>query len=48
MELSHLDLRYAGLRVLDPGRVSRLAASIARDGQRASVLVVAGGVLVDG
>jgi len=48
MELSHLDLRYAGLRVLDPGRVSRLAASIARDGQRAPVLVVAGGVLVDG
>jgi len=48
MELSHLDLRYAGLRVLDPGRVSRLAASIARDGQRAPVLVVADGVLVDG
>jgi ParB/RepB/Spo0J family partition protein len=48
MELCHLELRYAGLRVLDPGRVSRLAASIARDGQRAPVLVVASGVLVDG
>jgi ParB-like chromosome segregation protein Spo0J len=48
MELHHLDLRYAGLRVLDPGRVSRLAASIARDGQRAPVLVAGCGVLVDG
>lgn len=48
LELSHLDLRYAGLRVLDPGRVSRLAASIAQEEQRAPVLVVAGGVLVDG
>jgi len=48
MEIGHLVLRYAALRVMDPGRVSRLAASLARDGQRSPVLVVAGGVLVDG
>src|SRR3972149_4205847 len=43
-----IQLRYAALRVMDPGRVSRLAASIARDGQQSPVLVVAEGVLVDG
>lgn len=48
LEISHLVLRYANLRVLDPGRVSRLAASLVRDGQQAPVLVVAEGVLVDG
>lgn len=48
LEIAHLQLRYAALRVKDPGRVSRLAASIARDGQRAPVLVVAEDVLVDG
>ena len=47
LEIAHLTLRYAALRVMDPGRVSRLAASIAREGQRAPVLVV-GDVLVDG
>ena len=47
LEIRHLVLRYATLRVLDPGRVSRLAASLAREGQRTPVLVV-GAVLVDG
>lgn len=48
LETCHLIPRYSGLRVLDPGRVSRLAASLVRDGQRSPVLVVEGGVLVDG
>lgn len=48
IEIGHLVLRYASLRVLDPGRVSRLAASMARDGQRSPVLVVGEAVLVDG
>lgn len=48
LEIAQLVPRYAGLRVMDPGRISRLAASIARDGQKSPVLVVAGGVLVDG
>lgn len=47
LEIRHLALRYATLRVLDPGRVSRLAASLVREGQRTPVLVV-GEVLVDG
>lgn len=48
LEISHLDLRYASLRIQDPGRVSRLAASLAREEQRSPVLVVDGVVLVDG
>lgn len=48
IEIAHLELRYAGLRVMDPGRVSRLAASLVREGQRVPVLVAAGSVLVDG
>lgn len=48
LEISELNLRYAGLRVLDPGRVSRLAASLAREGQRSPVLLVAERVLIDG
>lgn len=48
LEIALLVLRYAGLRVLDPDRVSRLAASLARDGQQSPVLVVADSVLVDG
>lgn len=48
IELTHLTLRYASLRVMDRGRVSRLAASIANDGQKAPVLLVDGLVLVDG
>lgn len=48
LEIGQLDLRYAPLRVLDPGRVSRLAASLSAEGQKAPVLVVGDGVLVDG
>lgn len=43
-----MTLRYMNLRVLDLGRVSRLAASIAQDGQRSPVLVTPSRVLVDG
>jgi ParB-like chromosome segregation protein Spo0J len=48
IEIGHLVLKYADLRVLDPGRVGRLAAALAREGQRSPVLVVGDGVLVDG
>ena len=48
MELNHLDLRHEALRIVDRGRVARLAASIAREGQRSPVLVAVGSVLVDG
>jgi ParB-like chromosome segregation protein Spo0J len=48
IEIAHLALRYAGLRIMDPGRVSRLAASLCEDGQRTPVLVVQDEVLVDG
>lgn len=48
LELHQLVPRYAGLRILDAGRVSRLAASIGQDGQQTPVLVTAEGVLVDG
>lgn len=47
LEIAQLQRRYAGLRVIDPGRVSRLAAAIAAEGQRSPVLVV-GDVLIDG
>lgn len=52
VEISELELRYAGLRVSDPGRRARLEASLAREGQQSPVLVVADEagrhVLVDG
>ena len=48
LEIRALHLRYAPLRIVDPSRVSRLAAALARDGQRTPVLVVGDGVLVDG
>lgn len=48
MELNHLDLRHEALRIVDRGRVTRLAASIGHEGQRSPVLVASGGVLVDG
>ena len=48
LEINHLVLRYTALRVIDAGRVSRLAASLCREGQRSPVLVVGPGVLVDG
>lgn len=47
LEIAHLQRRYADLRILDTGRVSRLAASLAEEGQRSPVLVV-GLVLIDG
>lgn len=45
--MGHIELRYASLRIIDPGRVSRLAASFAEEGQRSPVLLV-GHVLIDG
>lgn len=53
MELEHhqLELRYAALRVSDPGRRARLLSSLAEYGQQSPVLVVPAGeayVLVDG
>lgn len=47
LEIAQLQRRYAALRILDPGRVTRLAASLAEEGQRSPVLVV-GDVLIDG
>lgn len=47
LEIAQLQRRYADLRILDPSRVSRLAASLAEEGQRSPVLVV-GDVLIDG
>ncbi len=40
LELDQLLLRYADLRVVDPGRLARVAASLAEEGQREPVLVV--------
>lgn len=48
LELSTLVLKYASLRVLDPGRVARLVGALSREDQRSPVLVVGEGVLVDG
>ena len=52
VELHELELRYADLRLGDPGRHARLLASMARHGQRSPVLVTpdAGDrfVLIDG
>lgn len=51
VELNELELRYAGLRIAEPGRQARLEASIAHEGQQSPVLVVAKDerfVLVDG
>lgn len=48
VELNHLTLRFAALRILEPGRVARIAASIHMEGQKNPVLLVAGGTLVDG
>jgi len=47
-EITHLTLKYTQLRIMDAGRVDRLVASMARDGQRSPVLVTGSGVLVDG
>jgi ParB family chromosome partitioning protein len=49
IEITTLGLKYASLRVLDPSRVARLVAAIAREGQLSPVLAVgAEPVLVDG
>jgi len=48
LESNQLLLHYADLRILSPGRVRGLVASMLRDGQRSPVVVVAGSVLVDG
>ena len=52
VEIGELELRYAGLRIAEPGRQARLEASLAREGQRRPALVVAsdadGFVLIDG
>lgn len=47
LEIAQLRRRHADLRILDPARVSRLAASLVQEGQRSPVLVV-GDVLIDG
>lgn len=41
LEIAHLERRYAALRVADPGRQSRLTASLFEHGQQTPVLVVA-------
>lgn len=53
IEISQLELKYAGLRVASRARESRLAASILQQGQQIPVLVVSSGqpgmyVLIDG
>jgi len=41
VELSELELRYAGLRVRDAARTARMRASLAADGQQSAVTVIA-------
>jgi ParB-like chromosome segregation protein Spo0J len=52
LDLLHLDLRYAGLRIADPTRRARLEQALAREGQQVPVLVIAGDdgkyVLIEG
>ena len=54
VELSELELRYAGLRVRDAARTARMRASLAADDQQSAVAVIAAAigkyryVLVDG
>lgn len=48
VEIPSLALKYASLRVLDPGRVARLVAALSREDQHTPVLVVGEGILVDG
>lgn len=40
VEIHQIELRYAALRVIDPGRQARLVASLAREGQHSPVLAV--------
>lgn len=53
IERHQLELRYAGLRVVERGQIGRLVASLSQHGQQSPVLVVAGEeehvyVLIDG
>jgi ParB family chromosome partitioning protein len=54
VELSELELRYAGLRVRDAARAARMRSSLAADGQQSAVTVIAAAesmrryVLIDG
>jgi ParB/RepB/Spo0J family partition protein len=52
LELHQLDLKYEGLRIVDPGRQARLMSSLAEHGQQSPVLVVDGEerryLLIDG
>lgn len=52
VEIDEIERRYAGLRVMEPGRQARLAASLAREGQHSPVLAVledeGAYVLIDG
>lgn len=54
VELSELELRYAGLRVRDATRTARMRASLAADGQQSAITLIAASagmrryVLVDG
>jgi len=48
LEICHLIQPYKRLRIMDPARVDRLVASIAREGQRTPVLVTTSGALIDG
>ncbi|MBU1743245.1 MAG: ParB/RepB/Spo0J family partition protein [Proteobacteria bacterium] len=52
IEIRELELRYAGLRIVEPRRQARLESSLAREGQQSAVLAVktedGALVLVDG
>jgi len=52
IEIRELERKYEGLRIVDPGRISRLTASLHQYGQQTPVLAVAGTaggfVLIDG
>ena len=48
LEIVHLVQRYSALRVMDPGRVAWLAASMSREGQQTPVILAGEDVLVDG
>lgn len=53
LELHRLELKYERLRIIEPGRQSRLLAALSEQGQRSPVLVVGAGepnryVLIDG
>lgn len=43
LELHQLELKYERLRIIEPGRQSRLLAALSEQGQRSPVLVVGAG-----